>query len=528
MSFLKLPVLILDCQTTGMRPSSGRILEMAMAITAAEETRFKIDSWVFKGDDVPDRIREITGIEDRDLANAWEQEKIFETWQALRQQPNSPSHAVIHYSQFERPFLEKWHAQNGQTFDLKLICSHRLAKKLFPEIPSQNLRALAGFFGGQLGELKRARSHVDATITVWKAIAEKLNEMQIHDFEALTVWMKEKPKSKTASRYQYRMDRLARLSLPNKPGIYRMLAKDGRILYVGKATSLKSRVNSYFRGQKGRDRRKLEMLAQVWDLKVTECETPLEAALLETDEIKKWDPPYNVSLKAGDRRLLFYSKDFEDMSERQSARFPIGPFRPMNVLESLREMQIWLSTGEVRPIFYQEIGEATLLAGFRLFCERQNWDEVEVSRSTLREWLILAMPQLRKFLRDHPGCEPEQIFQTQKEALRAEAGFDLGDERETEITAEDVAGKFERLLIRSALAVRRARQLTKLRNVDILIPTAKGPRRLSVRDGCLTEGHGRPKCSMPWEGADIADYDRMSVLLSEVTKHSCRVDSAVL
>jgi hypothetical protein len=60
------------------------------------------------------------------------------------------------------------------------------------------------------------------------------------------------------------VDRIKRLEFPNRPGVYRMLSQSGQVLYVGKATSLKSRVNSYFRGQKGRDRKKLEMLAQVW------------------------------------------------------------------------------------------------------------------------------------------------------------------------------------------------------------------------------------------------------------------------
>ena len=77
-----------------------------------------------------------------------------------------------------------------------------------------------------------------------------------------------------------------------------MLSQSGEVLYVGKATSLRSRVNSYFRGQKGPrppqrdDRASLESDA-------TPCATPLEAALLESDEIKRLNPPYNVVLKTG-------------------------------------------------------------------------------------------------------------------------------------------------------------------------------------------------------------------------------------
>lgn len=523
---LKDPVLILDCQTTGMRPTTGRILEIGWTLVAAEEGPAKIESCIIAGDDVPARIREITGIGDEELKQAKAAEQVFAKWKKLLSELNPSTRMVIHYAQFERAFLQNWHSENGESFDRSLVCSQRIAKKLFPEIPAQTLRGLAGFFGNQLGELKRAHSHVQATASVWRAIVARFAEMGISDFDAVEAWMKEKPKTKvkTQPKYEYRMDRLRRLALPNKPGIYRMLAQDGRILYVGKATSLKSRVNSYFRGQKGRDRRKLEMLAQVYDLKVTECETPLEAALLETDEIKKWDPPYNVSLKTGDRRLLFYSRDFLSESETQSEEFSIGPFRPMGILESFRDLYTWRTTGEVQLIFYQEIEEAILEQGFELFCQKQGLKAKSFSELSMRGYLAIASQQLRQFLREHKGEDPEAIFHEQKQARKAEASEEL-----EELTAEDVAGKFERLFIRSALALRRARQLTRLRNSDVVIPVENGERRLQVRNGRIGLFDAADEANrFPWINATISDYDRMSVLLSEVARHSCRIERGLL
>jgi DNA polymerase-3 subunit epsilon len=499
-----------------MHPGSGRILEIGWSLVRPDDESPVIESRLLKGEEIPLRIREITGIEEQHLEGACESREVFESWRRLLLRLPKQTPLVAHYAQFEKPFLRQWYQAHEAEFDLQFLCSHRIAKKLFPEIPSQNLRGLAGFFGGQLGELKRSASHVGATIIVWRAILRRLAELGITTPDELTEWQKQTGRVKSA-RYQYRMPRERRLALSTKPGVYRMLSRDGRILYVGKATSLRSRVNSYFRGQKGRDRRKLEMLAQVWDMRVTECETPLEAALLETDEIKKWDPPYNVSLKTGDRRLLFYSRDFKQSEESQTAACPIGPFRPMNVLESLRELHLWRSTGELRFIFYQEIEESVLRDGFVLACRTWGVEPEASAAFSLRQWLSLGFINLRRLLKQFAGQDLEDVFREQKERA----------EQTEQLTPEQVAGKFERLLVRSALALRRAKRLTQLRNADICIPTKKGMRRLKVRNGRVAEGSQAPNV-LPWAFADIGDYDRMSVLLSEITKHSCTVEAPML
>lgn len=296
-----------------------------------------------------------------------------------------------------------------------------------------------------------------------------------------------------------------------------MLAKDGRILYVGKATSLKSRVNSYFRGQKGRDKRKLEMLAQVWDLNVTECATPLEAALLETDEIKRWNPPYNVSLKMGSRRILFYSRDFTVASESQDADCPIGPFRPQSILDSLRLLQHWLQTGELGLIFYRPMDAETVSAGFELFCEHWGRPRDYFAASSFRRLLAIGMLRLREFIKRHPGENMEDVFAREKEKK----------EEDEDLKPLDVCGKIERLFLRSAFALRRCRQMTRLLNADVRIRTEEGERTLSFRKGKMAPV-ASPRPRWPWAGADVADFDRMSILLSEVQRNSYPVETRAL
>ncbi len=217
--------------------------------------------------------------------------------------------AVIHFAQFERPFLLDAYQRLQEQMPFSIICTHEIAKRLLPNLPTRGIKGLAGYFGCPSGEFKRATGHVQATQVIWQGLTVALEEKGIYSYADLLNWLQETPKV-ARSKYEYPLPKEKRLALPKEPGIYRMMSRWGEVLYVGKATSLHDRVNSYFRGQKNRDTRKLEMLTQVWDLQVTTVGSPLEAALLETDEIKRLDPPYNVSLKVGHRELAFFNRDF--------------------------------------------------------------------------------------------------------------------------------------------------------------------------------------------------------------------------
>ncbi len=84
-----------------------------------------------------------------------------------------------------------------------------------------------------------------------------------------------------------------RQRLPDTPGIYLFYNTDKELIYVGKATSLKNRVSSYFKG--ARTSRPIEqMIHEVVDIKWKEADSVLEAVILESIAIKKYQPKYNV------------------------------------------------------------------------------------------------------------------------------------------------------------------------------------------------------------------------------------------
>jgi len=97
-----------------------------------------------------------------------------------------------------------------------------------------------------------------------------------------------------------RIERLKQIvaSMPDKPGSYQYYDKDGIIIYVGKAKSLKKRVSSYFHKEVDRYKTKV-LVSKIFDITYTVVNTEEDALLLENSLIKKYNPRYNVLLKDG-------------------------------------------------------------------------------------------------------------------------------------------------------------------------------------------------------------------------------------
>ncbi len=86
-------------------------------------------------------------------------------------------------------------------------------------------------------------------------------------------------------------------NLPKKPGVYKMLDKNGKIIYVGKSKALKNRVMQYFQNISHHNSKTFKMVSAAEDFECIFTDTELEAFVLENELIKLHSPKYNIKLK---------------------------------------------------------------------------------------------------------------------------------------------------------------------------------------------------------------------------------------
>lgn len=164
-------------------------------------------------------------------------------------------------------------------------------------------------------------------------------------------------------------------TMPSSPGVYRMLAEDGEVLYVGKAKSLKRRVTSYA-NPAGLSTRILQMIGQTRAMEVVTTRTEVEALLLESNLIKRLRPRFNILLrddKSFPYILLVGDHEWPQLVKHRGARNQkgeyFGPFasagavnRTLNTMQKafpLRSCSDSVFDSRTRPCLQYQIRRCT-------------------------------------------------------------------------------------------------------------------------------------------------------------------------
>ncbi len=522
-----LDVLIVDCQTTGASPAFGCVLELGWGLVRANQSQLLAAEahWIAlpEGQRVPRQVQKITGYEPAHAAQAVPDS---EAWTRLREavQRSAAVPTAIHYARFELAFLRDWSArlEPETPFPFDAVCVHAIARRLYPDLPRQSLRALAGYLGHSLNLARRSLGHVEATAFVWRSLCAELAKRDIVTWEGLQAWLEQRAPAQVRSkksRYPIASERYK--GLPDAPGVYRFLRSNRDVLYVGKAASLKKRVTSHFSARTSK-RLAPEMLTQVSEIEFTLAESALEAALLENDTIKALRPPYNVQLAAFEQRVWYSKRDFSAAACAPDAEHGLGPVASQYSLRPLAALSELSSGARSTPqLRAQAVGvsdlwtpdEAVFAAGWAELVARH---PAQLSRAALRprHGALQLAKQLLLSVAQEAAEDAENADKPQ--------GWD----------PERVARHIERAVAQAYQAYRRGRWLQLLHDCDIVYrePNSAHARLLRVREGAPIEARAVSLDWAPSERArplaarracaafDRAKYDRLRVLSSELKR----------
>jgi DNA polymerase III subunit epsilon len=523
----ELDVLVVDCQATGASPAFGHVLELGWGVQRVGEAVVTgaRAHWIAlpEGHQVPSRVRKITGYDPTFAAEAIAD---TEAWRELRgavvEAEAKAVPTVIHYARFELAFLREWaeRFEPGGPFPFDAVCVHAVARRLYPDLPRQSIRALAGYLGHSLELSRRSLGHVQATGFVWHKLRSELLTRGVTTWEDLRAFVAEpparRPTAGAAKKTRYPIAPERYRTLPDAPGVYHFLRSNGDVLYVGKAASLKKRVATHFVGRAGTPLAP-EMLTQVSDIQVTVAASALEAALLENDTIKGLHPPYNVQLTARGAPVWYDTRDFDGAITAFDERHPLGPvpaelsLRPLGALIALAtgaKASTLLRSQVVGVSALFTPGEAVFAAGWTELMARHR--ELATADATPRRRVLNLAKKLLAAV-----ATPEDAA-------------DAAESREWDPAR--IARHVERALVQAYRTYRRAHWLGLLRNSDVVYrePESERVRLLRVRDGIIIETRDIPIDYVPHErlhpllgrraSFDRTQYDRLRVLTTELKR----------
>ena len=292
------PLAFVDVETTGGYPGVHRIIDVAVVGMTGGRVDFEWQSLVNPGLRVPAGITALTGIDNEMLADAPRFEDIAKELRARL----AGRVFVAHNVRFDYGFIRREFARMETQWRSPSMCTVRLSRALYPDMPRHNLDAVMEHHGIAMENRHRAMPDAQVLRLFWSKLCAAWSTDQLQA---------------AMDRASLRATLPAALSpdlaedLPEAPGVYRFYGEAGQgetLLYIGKANNLRERVLDHFRGGAS-DAKALKLAAQVRRVDWTQTAGELGALLLEAREIRETQPVYNRQLRGGGARLTWLFAD---------------------------------------------------------------------------------------------------------------------------------------------------------------------------------------------------------------------------
>ena len=274
---------IVDIETTVGYAAANGIIELSIQIFDGTTIVEEFETLVNPGQHIPKYIQAFTGITNEMVENAPYFEEVAEKVFTILQ----GNIFIAHNVNFDYSFIKNHLAFFGYTLNTKKLCTVRLSRQIFPGFPSYSLGNLCQSLGIELNNRHRAGGDALATVTLFKLL------LQNDKSECIINSLKRNSKEQTLPP---NVPKDHFLQLPSTPGVYYFHDSKGKIVYVGKAKNIKTRVNSHFSNNSD-SKQKQNFVRHVHGISFLSTATELMAAILESTEIKRLWPSFNTSQK---------------------------------------------------------------------------------------------------------------------------------------------------------------------------------------------------------------------------------------
>jgi DNA polymerase III subunit epsilon len=357
------PYVIFDVETTGASAGKGgEITEVGAVKLVRGQVVDEFSTLVNPGRPIDPFVVRLTGITDRMVADAPPISEVMPRFEEFVE----GSVVVGHNVQFDCSFVAA--ARDGVPLPNPVLDTLKLARCLVPGLRRYRLSALVNHFGVRQAPNHRALADASATTEVFRKLLKLLRSAGVRSVgEAAAI-------RGGKNRIKPQKGHLAE-HVPNTPGVYYFVDKNGGVLYVGKAKDLRARVRTYFNGGDGR-RKVGRLVEEVAEVRAKETESELHALILEAREIKRLLPRYN-SVGRDDKASWFIKLDTNEpypAPVRVSENVPedgvvhLGPYRSAGVLDTCVEalgriFPLKRCAGDGEACFYGQMGRCAPCAG---------------------------------------------------------------------------------------------------------------------------------------------------------------------
>ena len=241
---------------------------------------------------IPEYISRMTGITDEMVSEA---PKFYEVARKLVEITEGTVF-VAHNARFDYSFVRQEFQRLGYTYSRKQLCTIRLCKQAFPELPKYGLDHLIDHFDISVTNRHRAMDDARATAIIFEHIMhDTLGPGRAEDVINLGIRESRLPDSITLERLH---------ELPEETGVYYFYDVNDRIVYVGKSINIRKRVMQHFAEITNKSSKMQKRVHDI-DFEITGSE--LAALLLENHEIKKHQPEINRAMRTNSYPYALYA-----------------------------------------------------------------------------------------------------------------------------------------------------------------------------------------------------------------------------